>query len=75
MLDKIGGRKFIGFLIISFMFFILTVLKILPVDSFVAFITANFGIYVAGNVSNTLAKSSIPFTPEPKYTTVTTNPV
>jgi len=55
MIDAFGGRKFVGFLLISFMFFILAVLKTLPVETFVAFITANFGIYVVGNVSDTVA--------------------
>jgi hypothetical protein len=58
MLDLLGGRKFIGFFIIVFLFFILTVLKLLPVESFVTFVTANFGIYVVGNVGDAFASKN-----------------
>lgn len=55
LIDMAGGRKFIGFLLVALMFFVLTLTKTLPVETFVAFITANFGIYVVGNVSDTVA--------------------
>ena len=48
-IESCGGRKFVGFIAISGLLFVLVVLKLLPVEQFTTFIIANFGIYVAGN--------------------------
>jgi len=55
MLEKLGGRKFVGFFIILFILLVLVILKLLPVEQFMTFLTANFGIYVAGNVGDAIA--------------------
>jgi hypothetical protein len=49
MMDALGGRKFIGFLFITVLLFALVFSGKLDVNTFVAFITANFGIFVTGN--------------------------
>lgn len=49
MLEKLGGRKFVGFLFITILLFVLVILDKLAVGDFTTFLTANFGIYVAGN--------------------------
>lgn len=51
MIEQIGGRKFIGFNIILAMLFVLALVGKIDAIQFTAFITANFGIYVGGNVA------------------------
>ena len=48
-MQDLGGRKFIGFVLISVLLFVLVFVGKLPIDQFVGFITANFGFFVAGN--------------------------
>ena len=54
MIDQLGGRKFTGFLIISILLFVLVLVDKVAADAFVSFLTANFGIYVLGNVGRGL---------------------
>ena len=56
----IGGRKFIGFLVISVLLTILVLANKITGADFTLFITANFGIYVGGNVGDTLVNGSNP---------------
>jgi hypothetical protein len=55
VLDNFGGRKFIGFVLVSIMLFVLVLLTKISGTEFVAFITANLGIYCVANV----AKASV----------------
>jgi hypothetical protein len=50
MIDKLGGRKFVGFVFVSVLLFALTLTDKITGKEFVDFIIANFGIFVAGNV-------------------------
>ena len=50
MIDKCGGRKFIGFIVVCAMLFALVLMEKITGGEFVAFATANLGIYTAGNV-------------------------
>ena len=71
MIDQLGGRKFIGFLLVAAMFFVLVLVRVLPIDQFVAFITANFGIYVVGNVSSSVVgQNNAPIVITPTVTPV-----
>ncbi len=51
MIDKLGGRKFIGFIVVAILLAGLAAVGRIPFDTFVTFVTANFGIYVAGNAA------------------------
>ena len=50
MIEKFGGRKFVGFIIVSVMLFALVMIDKITGTEFVSFVTANLGIYVTGNV-------------------------
>lgn len=50
MITSLGGRKFVGFIIVAVMLFSLVLIGHITGGEFVAFITANLGIYTAGNV-------------------------
>jgi len=58
--DKVGGRKFTGFVFITILGFVLILVKdIKTATDFMTFAFGMFGLYVAGN---TISK----FTPEMK---------
>ena len=58
MIEAIGGRKFVGFMVILVLLFALVILSKITGAEFVAFITANFGVYVAGNVGDAIASKN-----------------
>ena len=62
MLDKLGGRKFIGFIILLVMGFVFVLLSKLPVQDFMTWGTAGLAIYTAGNVGDTIATGKTPTT-------------
>lgn len=55
MIDQLGGRKFIYALLVVILTFILVVIGKLAVDSFIAFAETIGGIYIIGNVMDTVA--------------------
>ena len=50
MMEKLGGRKFVGFMAVALMLFVLVLASKIDAGQFVTFITANLGIYSASNV-------------------------
>ncbi len=50
MIDYIGGRKFIAFLIVLILLFVLVIMGKIDAGTFSTFITLNLGVYTAGNV-------------------------
>jgi hypothetical protein len=49
IIEKLGGRKFVGFIFLCVLFTILILAGKLDGQEFVVFITLNFGVYVTGN--------------------------
>ena len=58
MLDKLGGRKFVGFVIVVALLFMLVLTKYITGQDFVSFVTANLAIYTAGNVVSSFSADS-----------------
>jgi len=56
MIEQLGGRKFVGFLIIALLLVILVVVNKIDAQEFVTFITLNFATFTAGNVGESLTK-------------------
>jgi hypothetical protein len=56
MIEQFGGRKFVGFLFVSTLLTLLVVVDKITGSDFVAFITANFGLFVAGNAAEKIVK-------------------
>lgn len=52
MIDKIGGRKFVGFIFITCILLVLVVIGKIEAKELLLFITGNYGLYVLGNVGN-----------------------
>ena len=60
MLDQLGGRKFIGFIILLVMGFVFVLLSKLPVQDFMTWATAGLAIYTVGNVGSDVASGMKP---------------
>ena len=54
MITKLGGRKYTAFLFVCLLLFVLCLTNKITGNEFTAFITANLGIYVTGNVSQAI---------------------
>ena len=50
MIERLGGRKFIGFVLVAIMLFVLVILNKITGADFISFITGNFGLYALANV-------------------------
>lgn len=55
MIDKLGGRKFIAFIVVLILLLTLVFFNKITGDTFVQFITANLAIFTAGNVGENVA--------------------
>lgn len=51
------SRKFIGFVIVAIMLFTLVLFNFIDGQTFVTFITANLGVYTAGNAVEHVTES------------------
>lgn len=56
-MSELLSRKFIGFILVSIMLFVLVLAGKITGTDFTTFITANLGIYLAANVGSKLAES------------------
>ena len=55
-MEKLGGRKFVGFLVVALLFTVLVLFDKVSANEFVQFITLNFTVYVGGNAIEHLAE-------------------
>lgn len=54
IIDQLGGRKFILFILISILLTILIAINKIDSQEFIKFITVNFGFFVVGNIGENL---------------------
>lgn len=57
-MESFLSRKFLGFIFVSIMLFILVLTNKITGSDFTTFITANLGIYLAANVGSKIAGTS-----------------